>query len=556
MPPPNMKCTPSKNLVAFRRDLLIKSPFRAPTRSTGNPTLLFCMMLGLWVIQYHKFTQSLSNDFLRSLIIDGSSSGFYNLSASPCFFLTIQGQRSSVWLNEAGNNSASPNCRVAPPGPERTSPRSGMSPPKLCVVLTATGKPKSCLAFGSKLASMEQLKLMGPIILSGVLKFLDGQASTEAEISLRELKAFAYQAIGQLAQRVPQLFRGNVEMAARLFQALKKEDSSIRFTVQEAVNSLATAYKDRSALVSKDLEALLLENSQVVESEARFCAVRWATLLYDIDHCPSRFICMLAAADNKLDIREMALEGLSPAKQDDRIVNHSSPAVPEKYPPLKEMLDYICQHQPKVLEITEVGERKLLFPAKMYVAMIRFLQKCYEAEYRKSLADGRGEMPHYLPSLSSLCLLLEHAMAYEGSVELHGTASKALLVIASQNPEVIASRYAEHLPWLKQFLGHIDSDTRESVSRLLGITCSALSTSSASTLIHELCSTLKVSSKGRLVETSYATYPILILLIPENWHCGFTYNQSLVFSSGLFHTADSRIVLEQPVLPDMYWLSA
>jgi hypothetical protein len=39
------------------------------------------------------------------------------------------------------------------------------------------------------------------------------------------------------------------------------------------------------------------------ESEVRFCAVRWATSLFDFQHCPSRFICMLGAADGKLDIR-------------------------------------------------------------------------------------------------------------------------------------------------------------------------------------------------------------------------------------------------------------
>ncbi|KAH9316636.1 hypothetical protein KI387_025263, partial [Taxus chinensis] len=351
-------------------------------------------------------------------------------------------------------------------------------------------------------ASTEQLKLMGPVILSGLLKFLDGQATVESEVSLREIKAFSYQAIGQLAPRAPQLFRGNVEMAARLFKALKQEDPSIRFTVQEAVNSLATAYKDSSELMLKKVEELLLENCQVVESEARFCAVRWATFLYGHDHCPSRFICMLGAADTKMDIREMALEGLFPRKQVDRAVNHSSQSVEEKFPPLKEMIDYICKYQPKVMVSVEVGERNLLFPTTMYVAMIRFLQKCYEAEYGQSvLEDIKSDTQQHDAMLMSFCLLLEHAMAYEGSVELHATASKGLLSIASHNPQIIASRYAERLPWLKQYLGHIDTDTRESIARLMGITCLALSASSASVLIQELCSNFKVSNKGRFEDS-------------------------------------------------------
>lgn len=39
------------------------------------------------------------------------------------------------------------------------------------------------------------------------------------------------------------------------------------------------------------------------QSEVRFCVIRWATSLFDLQHCPSRFICMLGAADTKLDIR-------------------------------------------------------------------------------------------------------------------------------------------------------------------------------------------------------------------------------------------------------------
>lgn len=37
----------------------------------------------------------------------------------------------------------------------------------------------------------------------------------------------------------------------------------------------------------------------------RFCAVRWATSLFGLQHCPSRYICMLGAADTKLDIRSL-----------------------------------------------------------------------------------------------------------------------------------------------------------------------------------------------------------------------------------------------------------
>lgn len=184
---------------------------------------------------------------------------------------------------------------------------------------------------------------MGPVILNAILKSLDSHSSVESGLSLcsrssstslfcafviasqhnfnvidmmykihsdataRDTKAFSFQAIGLLAQRMPQLFRlspafatflqsrhsyfsdllkllcptsfsssqcifsffvlflvlpnscdlkGNtmltmktthfsnkIDMAVRLFDALKVEAQHLRLVIQEATNSLCTAYK-------------------------------------------------------------------------------------------------------------------------------------------------------------------------------------------------------------------------------------------------------------------------------------------------------------------------
>ncbi|KAJ4979048.1 hypothetical protein NE237_009828 [Protea cynaroides] len=336
-----------------------------------------------------------------------------------------------------------------------------------------------------KHAEMDQLKLMGPIILNGILRSLDGYSSTESDATSRDVKSFAFQAIGLIAQRMPQLFRDKIDMAVRLFDALKVEDPSLRLTIQEATNSLAVAYKGAPATVLKALEALLLRNSQVEQSEVRFCAVRWATSLFDLNHCPSRFICMLGVADSKLDIREMALEGLFPTKGEEQTLSQNCDL---KYPDLGEMLDYICKQQPKLLDSTGMREEALIFPSKIYVAMIKFLLKSFKAGFER---DGTvGGTSEFNSSVDTMCLLLEHAMAYEGSVELHATASKGLISVGSHMPEMIASRYAGKVLWLKQLLGHLDFETRESAARLLGIACSALSNSDAAAFISELVSSI------------------------------------------------------------------
>ncbi|XP_057955900.1 uncharacterized protein LOC131149465 [Malania oleifera] len=336
-----------------------------------------------------------------------------------------------------------------------------------------------------KHAKMEQLKLMGPVILTAILKSLNSYTTSETDAIARDTKSFAFQAIGLLAQRLPQLFRDKIDMAVRLFDALKFEAQFLRLIVQEATNSVAIAYKGAPATVLKDLEALLLINSQVEQSEARFCAVRWATSLFDLQHCPSRFICMLGAADPKLDIREMALNGLFPGKERGQT---ASIKFNLKCPKLGDMLDYILEQQPKLLDSSEMREQKLLFPSKMYVAMIKFLMKCFEADVEQN--NSIVGTSAFSSSVETMCLLLEHAMAFEGSVELHASASKALITIGTYIPEILAARYAVKISWLEQLLGHVDLDTRESAARLLGIASGSLPILESSDLISKLISSI------------------------------------------------------------------
>lgn len=324
-----------------------------------------------------------------------------------------------------------------------------------------------------KHAVNEQIKHMAPIILSGILKLLDKQVPGEADSFSKQLRTFAYQAIGQLGQRVPHLFSGNTDIAVRLFGAFKMESPSLRFTVQEAATSLASIYRDCNEEIAKQLDSLLLSNIQAVQGEARFCAVWWANHVHDFRHCASRFICMLGASDERLDIRDMALEGLNPSKQD--------ASGQSEYPQACDMLEFIYQQQPKLLAAAEIGEQELLFPSKTYISMITFILKCYEAD------DS-------LPFEGRLCLLLEHAMASNGSVELHAKASSGLLAVASKTPQKFMELYCNRIQWLRQFLGHVDSMTRETVARLLGIVSSGLSTPAAVDLLQDLRSTFQ---KGR-----------------------------------------------------------
>ncbi|XP_060667830.1 uncharacterized protein LOC107410333 isoform X2 [Ziziphus jujuba] len=343
-----------------------------------------------------------------------------------------------------------------------------------------------------KHSNINQLKLMGPVILNAILKSLDNHSSVESDATARDTKTFAFQAIGLLAQRMPQLFRDKIDMAVRLFDALKAEAQSLRLIIQEATNSLCTAYKGAPSTVLKDLETILLKYSQEEQSEVRFCAVRWATFLFDMQHCPSRFICMLGVADLKLDIREMALEGLFPKEDDKQSRGEKSDTL---YPKLGIILDYILSQCPKLLDSTEMRDQRLEFHAKTYVVMIKFLMKCFESEVEQNKSVEISSA--FWSSVEKMCLLLEHAMAFEGSIELHANASKALIAICSYIPEMVASRYSQKISWLKQLLSHVDLDTRESAARLLGIASSARPIADSCDLIFELIAIVSQMQKLR-----------------------------------------------------------
>ncbi|KAK7243847.1 hypothetical protein RIF29_38659 [Crotalaria pallida] len=93
----------------------------------------------------------------------------------------------------------------------------------------------------------------------------------------------------------------------------------------------------------------------------------------------------------------------------------------------------------------------------------------------KSL-EGSSEV---LSSVKTFCFLLEHSMSFEGSVEVHVSASKALLVIGSPTTWSCG-------------LGH-----SESIARLLGIVSSALPIHTSSVVISELTSLFGQTHKPR-----------------------------------------------------------
>lgn len=78
---------------------------------------------------------------------------------------------------------------------------------------------------------------------SASLALLVPAEAGSSDINSQTLRGFTYQALGMLASRVPEPFRENVDAAAGFFAALSSEPPGVRASLQEAVSTLATAYK-------------------------------------------------------------------------------------------------------------------------------------------------------------------------------------------------------------------------------------------------------------------------------------------------------------------------
>ena len=114
------------------------------------------------------------------------------------------------------------------------------------------------------------------------------------------------------------------------------------------------------------------------------------------------------------------------------------------YPSLFDMLNFIWKQQSGLAIQPRLGEQDLLFESKTYEAMISFLLKCYKESDKTSL-DER------------MLLLLEHAMALNGTVDLHVKASNGLLVVAAQSPKKFAEMYVGRVSWFRQVIGYVDT---------------------------------------------------------------------------------------------------
>ncbi|GJP72793.1 hypothetical protein CLOP_g3551 [Closterium sp. NIES-67] len=403
-----------------------------------------------------------------------------------------------------------------------------------------------------KHAKEERLRPLSPVILSSLLKLLSHYDAAESlDPPSQQLQAFTYRAIAQLAERCPFLVRGDATMCERMFGALEACDSSsLRVVMQDALLSLATAYKGCTPKVLSAIEKLLLTHCSSPVEAARYCALQWTIRLLSLSSPPACFLALLAAADSKTEIKEAAHRFLFP-EADSRskkpspsasspsplstpsaafTTTSSSSAASSPPPPLSSLLAFICKQKPKAAAPVPVeGEQSLLLPPAAFLSAIRFLLLCWREERR-----GRGKGQEGQEGGTGVGVAgmegggeggsggeaekakgKEKEIAEEkaeggleggaevGSVEErlcvfveHGFARDGTWEVHAEAGrallEIVAAqpqlslRFASRLPWLHRFLTHSDPSVRAAFAKLLGVVAKGLPAEDAHALLQKL----------------------------------------------------------------------
>ncbi|KAK9834910.1 hypothetical protein WJX81_007994 [Elliptochloris bilobata] len=350
-----------------------------------------------------------------------------------------------------------------------------------------------------KHASDERLLPASPEILAALLHLLGDETARGSDAAAAGLRGFTYQAVGQLAARMPALLAANPPVAAHFFAALSTEPPGVRAALQEALGSLAGAYAGCKGAAATSMEALVLESIGSGEEAVRLAAAQWAARLFPFGHVPARYVCVLAAGDDKLGVREAGAAGLLPLKPGDKPNAVQSSA----YPAAEDMVAFLRTRLPRLASPADPA-KPLALPPRAFVTLVAFLRRCLgeaRSGRKAECAEGGGDVdmladvPAKLPT--EYLGLLEHALVRDGTSELAVAALEALLEEAGAAPAAFAAHYRPRVAWLQGFLAHADPAARELAAQLLGIAAADMDATGAQALLCEMCSVFAAAPAGK-----------------------------------------------------------
>jgi len=158
-----------------------------------------------------------------------------------------------------------------------------------------------------------------PALLASLLRMLAAASAATTPASTRvSLVSALFQALGLLARRQPQVFRGRLPVLQLLFATLESEHREESAAARSALATVAAAVG--ASCCSPALDALLWRAAHSNASNARLCAADFVLHALPFAHVPARAISLLLVSDQNTAVRAAAQRGLRPYQVSDPTV--------------------------------------------------------------------------------------------------------------------------------------------------------------------------------------------------------------------------------------------
>ncbi|KAG0093814.1 hypothetical protein BGZ92_001559 [Podila epicladia] len=364
----------------------------------------------------------------------------------------------------------------------------------------------------ARMSSQAALTPIAPVLVSGLLKYT---RESEAAVGLdgEAAKGFAYVAISLISKRIPAIFRKDLSIVEGFFDQLTSQPPNVKTYIQEALCTMLEAFVPMKEWAQKaDVDrivAIIEDNVNKDEHQARFCAVKYATGLFEFSDVASKFVCLLTIADEKLEIREEAKRGLTFPTA--RALEEQSAASGESILPdfvkLVETINAKSRtlqlRSDEVLSRPTFGKSFIMgFPSDVFIHILQFFRRLlitsadpdviieessneYELQqfvftpttrtrvkaWLKNMWDEESKIDNDKKPLTGYISFLEIALNHQGPQDktLHSTALTCLLELFSLAPSNLSRQYSHRLNWFKPHIGSPKVESRHAVAHIIGI---------------------------------------------------------------------------------------
>jgi len=360
---------------------------------------------------------------------------------------------------------------------------------------------KSGMIFTQWIARMTDEKILstvGSVLLTGFNKYID-EHKFEKGLDQEGLLCYAYETVGLLSERLPELILKDISIIEKLFDLLPKESSSVKPSVKNCLVSICDSISkvEKSDIINNFLEGILFNNIAKTEYYTTYCEIKFCTTLFPFSHALSRYLCFIGAGNSRLEIRELAKSGLSFVNNQDQLpsfkevldlintqilskIKRNEFNIPYEGQRITEIIPYInaesycamleflrsliiVKADPKV-QINELGKvTEETIMTKETSNKIKALLKTYWNETHNY--SNKNESP-----INLYFALLEILLNVDlGNQMVHAISSACLFELVCFSPSELLANYHNKISWIESFVYSLKMETRNSMSHILGI---------------------------------------------------------------------------------------